>query len=346
MSMIDFFQEIEKNILSSIDDILNLSATFAGGASILAISFTSVWFVFKSHNIMMGYTQEPFLEILKDFLIKFVIFFFISISASEFTDLSKSFLINPTIELAEEISGAENTGVFAKVGKLLDDVVEGMTTATSPDEKSSEKGAWGKIKSFSSSIYDAIDVKGWLTTIGILLKLMIISAGALYMGIISFMTVLTSRIFAFVSLAAAPIFLLFSAFTVTRNWFWSWFASTLGYLFTFVAVFMVWGFMLNITQSFFFDPTRTSILTWESTAKSFFACFFMAKVIARIGDLASSWFSAGNITDGTNALFAALGYGSIGKANSRVKEHHENRRRRKSNNSEKSKPNPVEIGKA
>ena len=72
----------------------------------------------------------------------------------------------------------------------------------------------------------------------------------------------------------------------------------------------------------------------------------MAKVIARIGDLASSWFSAGNITDGTNALFAALGYGSIGKANSRVKEHHENRRRRKSNNSEKSKPNPVEIGKA
>lgn len=312
-----FLTNIEKDIYGYLTTFLDSISIVTGGISVFAISCVTVWMIYKSYLLLAGFSQEPFSELMKDILIKMAILGSVALTSfggndgSFYTQTIKDLLINPSTALAAKMSGTDTSDhilVFNQVGKVLDNAFDGLTlVGTKDDEKAPSGGIWAGIKSFFSSIGNS--VKNILFAVNTILKLMLITAGALYMAIISFMTVMTSQVFAYISLGVGPLFVFFSAFNFSRGWFTSWLNHTLGYLFTFVAVMIAWNFMLKLTSSYFFDPaTGQNTLDWITAAKSFVACFFMAAVVSRIGDLASSWFSAGNITDGTNAVFTAMGY--------------------------------------
>lgn len=324
--MLNFLTDIEQAVFGGLGGILDGISVIAGGAGILMGTFASIWLIYKGWMIMAGFAQEPFMEFFRKYLFIVMVAAVVAGSGHGFyRTLTEGIFLQPTNRLAAELSGlpigkSGYVSVFEGVGKVLDQALEGLTVATASSETAGSsstepKGLWGKIKSFFNGIKEKIDISGWFAAIGIVLKLMVITAGAVYMAIVSFMTILTSRIFAFASIAVGPIFLFFLPFPATRQWFFSWLSVTVGYFFTYATVMLVWSFMLKISQDYFFNIEKIEAgadlkvwLTWTAAFKSFLACFFLTKVVARIGDLASSWFSAGNITDGTNALFAAAGW--------------------------------------
>lgn len=312
-----FLTDIESKIYSYLTTFLDSISIVTGGLSVFAISCVTVWMIYKSYLLLAGFSQEPFSELMKDILIKMVILGSVALTSfggndgSYYTQTVKDLLLKPTTSLAAKMSGnstSDHVLIFEQVGKILDNSMEGLTLVGASDSKEApSRGVFGSIKNFFKTIANSASAA--MQAVSTILKLMLISLGALYMAIVSFMTVMTSQVFAFISLGMGPLFIFFSAFGFSRGWFTSWLNVTLGYLFTFVAVMIAWNFMLKLTSSYFFDPTTgQNTLEWITAAKSFVACFFMAAVVSRIGDLASSWFSAGNITDGTNAVFAAVGW--------------------------------------
>lgn len=65
--------------------------------------------------------------------------------------------------------------------------------------------------------------------------------------------------------------------------------------------------MMEIMKNHFFQPNGDEAITWVDCCRAFLSCFFFAKIMSRVGDLASGWFSAGNMTDSTNAMMVASG---------------------------------------
>lgn len=349
MSMLGFLKDIETNFIAGLNPILDFITTFAQGASIIGVSFTGTWFIYKSLLIISGFSQEPFLETIKSFLIKVAIFTMIATGGTYYKDNLATPVINTTIALAEKISGSKELGIFGKAGQLLDNVTETMVQATELKEQQKQATAanqsrWQRFKKWMTTPIGSGAINDIVEGVMLILKLMVIAAGAVYLAIVSFLTVFTSRIFAYVAIAVGPIFFMFAAFEATKNWFWTWLSSTIGYLFTFVSVFIVWGYLLKLTSGYFYS-FNGDIFTWLDTFKSFFACVFLAAVVSRIGDLSSSWFSAGNITDGTNAVFAASGYKFGSKFSARMKEHRKHAQQRKSDkaNNKKDKSEISEV---
>ena len=150
------------------------------------------------------------------------------------------------------------------------------------------KGIWHVVN------YPFSVVADYISTIT---KLFIIAAGASYLAVVTFFTVMTSKIFAFASLTMGPLFVFFAAFEKPRSWFSSWLSSTIGYLFTFVTVMLVWGFLLNVFKDMFYVNAENP-LTWGATFKCLFACLFFGKIMDKVGDLASNWFGTSNVTGG------------------------------------------------
>lgn len=343
--MEEFLITIETDIFSKLTSLMDPIAIVAGGVAVLTASMIAIWGLYKAMLMMMGLSGDAFLPFIKDLIIKSAVVFVI-VSAPLYQSYVPDVLIGSTEDLAGEITG--DPGVFNKIGAVMDEAVTGLTLATTSPQQAEEEiatnpdaawyeAAWGWAVDTAKGAWDAVDftLGGWITAASIFLKLMVVSAGALYLAIVTFMTVLTSKIFAYISLGVGPLFLFFGCFSATRSWFFSWLSTTLGYLFTFVAVMIVWSFMLTVLQDFFYASTGEP-MTWAAVGKSFLACFFFGKVIARVGDLASSWFSAGNITDGTNALVAAAGYASTRSANSKLKERQQRRAQRRQQGSQDS----------
>ena len=311
---------LEKDIMDTLSEFLNVINVITGGIAILASSCITIWAIYRAYLILAGMEAGSFIPIFKDLFIKMIIIVGVATAPAYYKEVVPDLLINTTNDLGMQLSGKKDQSVFSNVGQVLDRSIEGLTIAsTAPESTEAEKDAswiskgWAWLRNKVSGFVDAINVFGWLDAFSTFLKFMIISAGALYLATVSFLTVLTSKIFAYISLAIGPLFVFFAAFNVTRNWFFSWLATTLGYLFNFTTVMLVWGVLLKIFSNMFYINNTNDPMNWFIVGKSFVACYFFAKIIGKIGDLSGQWFSAGNITDGVNSLV----YGQFGSLRGR-----------------------------
>lgn len=308
--------DLEHDMFSMLDEFLKFINIFAGGVSILTIAFVSIWALYRSYLILAGMEAGSFIPVFKDLFIKMFLIVGIATAPAYYQELVKGLLIEPTNDLAFELGGKKEGTIMSGVGEILDRAIDGLTIVSNPPEateaQEDKDAAWyekayGWLKKKVMGVYNVVEytLGGWLDAFSTFMKLMIISAGALYLGVVSFLTVLTSKVFAYISLAVGPLFVFFSAFNITRNWFFSWLANSIGYLFTYVAVMMVWGVMLRIFEDMFYRHDTNAPITWLTVCKSFIACFFFAKIVSKVGDLAGQWFSAGNVTDAANSIMAS-----------------------------------------
>ncbi|EHM55399.1 type IV secretion system protein [Cardiobacterium valvarum] len=309
--------DLENSMFSVLGEFLKFINIFAGGISILTIAFVSIWALYRSYLILAGMEAGSFIPIFKDLFIKMFLIVGIATAPAYYQELIKGLLIDTTSDLAYQLSGKKEGTIMSGVGEILDRAIDGLTIVSNPPEateagKEDENASWLSkgwkwLKDKVMGVYNVVEytLGGWLDAFSTFMKLMIISAGALYLGVVSFLTVLTSKVFAYISLAVGPLFVFFSAFNITRNWFFSWLASSIGYLFTYVAVMMVWGVMLRIFEDMFYRHDTNAPITWLTVCKSFIACFFFAKIVSKVGDLAGQWFSAGNVTDAANSIMAS-----------------------------------------
>ena len=318
--------DLENSMFSVLGEFLKFINIFAGGISILTIAFVSIWALYRSYLILAGMEAGSFIPIFKDLFIKMFLIVGIATAPAYYQELIKGLLIDTTSDLAYQLSGKKEGTIMSGVGEILDRAIDGLTIVSNPPEateagKEDENASWLSkgwkwLKDKVMGVYNVVEytLGGWLDAFSTFMKLMVISTGALYLGVVSFLTVLTSKVFAYVSLAVGPLFVFFAAFNVTRNWFFSWLASTAGYLFTYVAVMMVWGVMLGIFSSMFYqsgaDATTNNSstndpITWLTVCKSFVACLFFSKIVSKVGDLAGQWFSAGNVTNAVNSIMAS-----------------------------------------
>lgn len=323
--------DLEQKIFSVLDVFLKFINIFAGGISILTIAFVSIWALYRSYLILAGMEAGSFVPIFKDMFIKMILIIGVATAPVYYQDVVKNLLIDTTNDLAFELSGKKEGTIMNGVGEIMDRAIDGLTIVSNPPEateaQEDKDAAWyekayGWLKKKVMGVYNVVEytLGGWLDAFSTFMKLMIISAGALYLGIVSFLTVFTSKVFAYMAVAAGPLFVFFAAFNITRNWFFSWLASAVGYLFTYVTVMMVWGAMFSIFDKLFYRQENDAPITWFAVCQSFVACFFFAKIISKAGDLTGQWFSAGNITDAANNIMRehSVQYGRQAIKGSRV----------------------------
>ncbi len=335
-----FLVDLEIAMVAKLTDLMAPISVITGGLAILAGSVMLAWGIYRALMIMLGMSTEPVLTLVKDLIVKSMIIFMVTSSPWYYRSFVPDTLIGTTDALATELSDSPN--IFSNVGKIMDAATNGLTAvSTSPKSRSKlrlDGTLTGWVSDSWTSFWNEVKISfGAIATyISAHLKLMVMAAGALILAIVSFTIVMLSKIFAYVSLGVGPLFIFFGCFEMTRNWFFSWLNATVGYLFAYVVVMIVWAFMTSTLSGFFLPPTG-AVFTWAAVFKSFLSCLIFAKIVARIGDLASSWFGGGNsIADGTAALIA-VGAGAAGKmvGGSRVR-HERKKSERKAKSSEAS----------
>lgn len=310
------------------EQIIDLIGTFVatpvmvltGGISILAGSFVTVWFLYRAYLILAGLISDPIMSTFKDFLIKAVIITIAGVHGNYVGDvyLNIDFLGE---DIAQDMVGSKNASIFANLDGKLSAIVMGLETIQSGEKQDNtslvlEHGegwekwlvvpaAWIHDKYANSSVGQGIEgAKEYIITV---IKIMLVALGFLILGFAAFVTVIMNKVFLNLCLAVGPLFVFFAAFEKTRGWFSSWLNMTLGYCFSYPMVMIVITGLLKIFDTIFQPSSNTTHLTWASVLMCLVLCFIFAMIISRVGDLASGFFGAGNIADGTALAVAAAG---------------------------------------
>ena len=161
--------------------------------------------------------------------------------------------------------------------------------------------AWESVGDAWDKVETGIEATGSIWSLFMVtLNLGLVLAGLLIMGIAAFTPIILNKIFFMLGLGFAPLFIMFLAFDSTKGWFNSWLNSTLGYCLSYPLAMMVVSVLLSIYSQLYNQDT----LNYINGLTCFVTSLIFSVIIARIGDVASSWFSAQNISDGTAAAAA------------------------------------------
>lgn len=290
---------------------------YAGGVAIMAGGLMTLYTLWKAYHIMAGLVSEPLIPVLKGWLIKFFILFIAGSSANYLTNVGNLMKDTPAA-MAKDLSGETQVLniVETKLSLALDqlDKIDTAGEETPADDPYSATFAGDLHRNWDEFWHKAatpIRVVGqglseiWQIFI-IILKLMIIVAGLLYLAISLTTVILITKVGFMLCLGTGPLFLIFSAFKQTRGWFNSWLNYTIGLGMSYAMIMFSAKILLTILDVIWADG-----ISWFNVIGSFFACIVLSVIIGRVGDIASAWFGAGNIADGTAAV-AAVAAKSMG----------------------------------
>ncbi|MBR7001380.1 MAG: type IV secretion system protein [Neisseriaceae bacterium] len=281
----------------------------AGGvAGLAAICFT-LWLLYRAYQILGGWAEASVPTILRDATIVYVILA-IAGGVGAYQSNVQNLLKETPIKMASDLTG-ETSSLKLIEDKLIVafDGLDKLSEETPPpqddpyeanfkgDLKRNAAALWNKVISPLKAIPDAF--KKAFGVIMTFIKLMIILAGLMYMAIVITKVLLITKIGLMLSLGFGPLFVMAAAFKQTRGWFNGWLNMTLGFGMSYVVIMFCTKILLTILDKLWFDGT-----SWITVFSSLFVCIALSIVIARMGDIASAWFGAGNIADGTAAAAA------------------------------------------
>lgn len=315
----------EQHIKSLIENFVDKPIeVFAGGVAIIAGSFVTVWFIYRLYMILAGFSPDPVAPLFKDFFVKIVI---ISVAGS--TAFFQMEIVWPLYDvpesMAKDISSFGSSSIFKNIDNKFTAVVntmEALHINQSQDNAGliAEHGddSWFKwLFSAMATVDDAISnssiVAMW-DSFWMNVKVFIVFCALCFFAVWAFIAIVLNQVFFNLCLAVGPLFLFFLAFDATKGWFSSWFNTTLGYAFSYPMIVIVVTGVLKIFDTVFQPNPVAGTVTWTSIGFCVLLCVIFSVIIMRAGDLASAFFSAGNIADGTALALTALGYRSGGKA--------------------------------
>ena len=287
----------------------SLGVWSASAAAIGAAGFT-LWLLYRAWQVLGGWAEASVPTILKDATIVYVILA-IAGSVAVYQTTVHNFMKDTPARIAKDLSG--ETTVTALVESKLEVALKNLDKATTKNPPPDNYPAtyWGDVQRRWSELISPIKDMGdniaeFFKACIIVLKLMIIIGGLLYLAIALTKIILINKMAFMLCLGVGPLFLMFSAFKATRNWFNSWLNYTVGYGFSYAIIMFSAKILMQIL-----DVLWKGDVSFLDAFSSLFVCVALAIVIARVGDIVSAWFSAGNIADGTAAA-AAVAMGSMG----------------------------------
>lgn len=317
--MFNLFSRLEIALINLLSDfVTHPVSVLATGIGIFAASVVTVWMMYRTFLVLAGMEPEPLFPIIKNFLIKVTI-----IAVASSTGFVSTYFVNSLqgIQdgLAADLGGHGETSVFLTIEKNITEIIiamESLGAGGTPSESDYEMfknsgedvPAWvmgmawikDKLTAAKDAVINAFDVFSMFMQF---VYIAIVAIGLVFLGIMSFFTIMTNKFFFVVCLSVAPLFIFFSAFSFSRGWFSSWLNTTLGYGFAYPMVLLtIKGLFSVFNQIFNFGSLSFAAALWCCLI-----CFIFSFLIARIGDIASALFSANNISDGTNLLLAGVG---------------------------------------
>lgn len=291
----------------------------SAGIMMVAIPVLLSYLIYKTYLVMAGLVSEPVPTLLKEFAVRGCI---IGLAGS--LGLLYSHLVYPLMDtqtaLAQDFSASGSKSIFVNIEKHITEVgnlieaamgidengmssyVEQATQANNGEPLGFFGWAWESLKDTGAQVSAAAEnLGGFFKLFMLVSKFAIVIIGLLIMGVAAFIPIMLNKVFFMLGLGFAPLFIMFLAFDSTRGWFSSWLSSTLGYCLSYPLAMMVISVLLNIYSGLYNqkDLTFTTALICLATSIVF------SVIIARIGDVASNWFSAQNIADGTAGFVAA-----------------------------------------
>ena len=285
--------------------MLNPIDVLTTGVAMVAVPMMAIWILYKGYMIMGGFQEAYLPAFIKEYTIKFVVLFIAGSSAYYLHDVGNIIKDTP-MAMTKDLTG--ETKVLNLVENKLEVALKNLDKATSesadapPDNyPDSYMGdvlrRWNELISPITDIGDSISTF-WDAVI-VVLKLMIIIAGLLYLAITLSIIILINKGFFMLCLGFGPLFLAFLAFDKTKGYFQSWLNYTLGLGMSYVAIMFTANILMSILDILWQDG-----VSFMDAIGSLFVCVVLSVAIARVGDIASAWFSAGNISDGTAAAMA------------------------------------------
>ena len=300
--------EAEKVITQLATQPVNVLTT---GVLMIAVPMMMIWILYKGYMIMGGFQEAYIPAFIKDYAIKFVLLLVAGTSGFYLSNVQNLMKDTPAVMVKDLTGESKVTNI---VESKLEVALKNLDKATSesanapPDNYSDSylgdlHRRWDELISKIPVISELADF--WDIFI-IVLKLMIIIGGLLYLAIVLTKIILINKTFFMLGLGFGPLFIMFAAFEKTRGWFNSWLNTTIGYGMSYVVIMFAAKILMSIL-----DILWKGDVSFLDAFSSLFVCIALAIVISRVGDIASAWFSAGNIADGTAAA-AAVAFGGMG----------------------------------
>lgn len=293
-------------------------ATLSAGVIGIGVAAMTLYTLYQAYNIMAGLVSDPLMPLLKGWLVKFIILFIAGSSSLYLSEVGNVIKETPAA-MAKDLTG-ETKSLNIIEDKLIVafDGLDKLSEISEPpkddkyeasfkgDLQRSAANLWGKfiggVKTFTEPFS-----KIWSSFL-IFIKLMVIMGGLMYLAIALTKVILITKTFFMLCIGVGPLFLMFAAFERTRGWFNSWLNYTLGLGMSYVMIMFSSKILLTILDKLWQDG-----VSWINVFASFFTCVALAIVLGRVGDIASAWFSAGNIADGTAAAVAVATGSTAGR---------------------------------
>lgn len=291
------------------------------GVSMVAVPMMMIWILYKGYMIMGGFQEAYLPAVMKDYAIRFLLLLIAGTSGFYLSNVQNLMKDTP-MAMAKDLSG--ETKVLTIVEDKMIVAFDGLdklnsttpTPQTDPANTSkTEKvlkaiGKWAKVILPAANVISAgaKAFAGIWSVVVIFIKLMIISAALLYLAIALTKVILITKIGFMLCLGFGPLFLMFAAFDKTRGWFQGWLNYTIGLGMSYVVIMFSAKILLTILDALWQDG-----VSWLNVFGAFFVCIALAVIIGRMGDIASAWFGAGNIADGTAAAAAIAMGGMAGR---------------------------------
>lgn len=317
------FVDTEKKLMELIESFVSTPVSvFTGGVAILVESFIMVWALYRAYLILAGLVSEPIMTILKELLIKTAIISVVIVNGVYMTTVNNT-LKDTGRNIASDIL-QEEFSVFSKLDKGFSNIAAAFEAIQNKkkDKQNNvdlikQHGEEGFLKYMAIGMAyvddaftngsDAVDVtNNLIEPIINFLKLVIVAIGFFVLSISAFITVMMNQIFFKLCLGVGPLFVFFAAFEKTRGWFSSWLNMTLGYCFSYPMIAITAASLMQIFDSLIMPSNKEpEYISWGSVFTVLVLCYVFSIIIQRVGDIASGFFSAGNIADGTALALAA-----------------------------------------
>ena len=293
-----------ETVISQLAAYQNYTAAVATMAATLLL----LWVIFQGYRIIFGMVSNPLPEFLYGMTIKFVILV-IAGSTAYYASTVHNIMKETPARMAKDVAG--ETKVFNLVESKLEVALKNLDKATTAEPPVDNYPAtyWGDIQRRWNDMISPITEMGdniadFFDACIIVLKLMIIIAGLLYLGIILTTVVLINKTGFMLCLCVGPLFLMFAAFEKTKGWFSSWLNYTIGLGMSYVMIMFSAKVLMGIL-----DILWKGDVSFLDAFGSLFVCIAISIVVGRVGDIASAWFGAGNISDGTTAALSVAAGG-------------------------------------
>lgn len=282
--------DILNNISKGMEDVLTQFVTtpvdiLTAGVLIMAYPAMCCWFMYRCYLVMAGLQSESLTNMLHEFIIKSLILLTAGGLAFSMSDIQNIMQETP-LALVKDLTG--EVSVLDIIGNQIDVYLDLL--AEEDAKKYGVRKLWAAFMAF--------------------FKIIVIVAVFLWLAITTLLVILINKTFLMLGVGFAPLFIAFLAFDKTKGWFQGWLNTTLGYGMSYAVVMFSAFILLKGFEKLFANGT-----SWIEVLSSIVLASFLAIIIGRVGDIASAWFGAGNIADGT----AAAGLGSTMLLGNRAK---------------------------